>query len=175
MNVRKATVADAADLARLQTESWRAAYSRLIPADALEMLHQAPRAERWAQLLADPASPATVLISTAADGSAGGFTVFGDTRDGDATGVVLEIVLLGAGSSTSRQGHGRALVQAVVEHAMARHATEITLWVVQANKTACAFLESQGFRTDASQRLDMRLTSLPLTEVRYRQALNPAG
>ncbi len=175
MIVRNATPADAATLARLQTESWRAAYAQLIPADALDMLEQAPRAERWAQMLADPNSPAITLISENPDGTPGGFCVFGTTRDRDATGAVYEVVLLGTGAASMRKGHGRALAQAVVERATAAGVTEITLWVVQANRNACSFLESQGFRADGSQRLDMRLTSLPLTEVRYRRGVAAAS
>ena len=58
VSVRPATAGDADAIARVQVETWRAAYRAIVPAAFLAGLDHAERAERWRRGFADPARTA---------------------------------------------------------------------------------------------------------------------
>lgn len=171
MTVRPATPADATALAHLQADAWRAGFDGLMPAAALAQLDQldpAPRVARWEQLLGDAETPAQVLVSEDAQGVPSGFCVFGPTRDRDAGSDIYEIVQIGVAAQQARQGHGRALLDAVKAKARAAGVSELNVWVVKSNPVANQFFAALAFKPDGTQRLDLRVTNMPLTEGRQR-------
>jgi len=62
-------------------------------------------------------------------------------------------------------GFGRALMDHVLDEFARRGFAEVTLWVLQENKSARAFYEKYGFRQDGGTRVYPK-TQVP--EVRYR-------
>lgn len=47
MRIRPATIDDAANMAKVRVDTWRSAYSGIIPAAHLESLSYEQTAERW--------------------------------------------------------------------------------------------------------------------------------
>ena len=171
--VRAARPDDAEAIADIQVHAWRAAFAGLIPEAALAALDSAPRAARWRQMLGEP-GPAISLLALDETGQPVGFCVYGVTRDRDGPDSIGEVVVLDVLPAAWRRGVGRALCAVVEEDAVARGWSELTLWAVQANRGLAAFCEKLGFKADGGQRLDMRMTQFPLSEIRYRRAVTAA-
>jgi ribosomal protein S18 acetylase RimI-like enzyme len=139
--IRRATVDDAAAIARVHIESWRAAYRGIVPQAHLDGMSLADRTERWeVQLAGDPA----VATFVADEGAAGvvGFANGGPCRsDGlDSDGELYAIYLLPA---RWRSGLGRLLMRAVVDELRARGMASLSVWVLRDN-IACRFYEALG-------------------------------
>ena len=81
-HVRDATVADAVGIARVRIETWRAAYSGLVPKEVLDRLdverETAHRVERWDEHHADAGSHDLVAV---ADGEVVGWASAGRARE----------------------------------------------------------------------------------------------
>jgi ribosomal protein S18 acetylase RimI-like enzyme len=137
--IRRARAADAAAIARVHVDSWRAAYRGIVPDSYLDGLSYGERERRWSGQLAAGASSTHV-----AETEAGivGFATGGDTAsDGlDSDGELYAIYLLPA---AWRHGLGRALFAAVVADLDARECVSLGVWVLRDN-VACRFYESLG-------------------------------
>lgn len=173
MKLRLAEPSDAQAIADIQTASWQVAYAGLVPAEALAALAQPQpqRAARWAQWLSEPTPLAGTLVAEDDAGSVTGFCVVGPARDQDSRSTAAELVALGVSDHHQRQGIGRALVEQASQQARERGLSELSVWVTQSAAKTIVFLEALGFRTDGTQRLNLHLTQLPLTENRYRLAI----
>ncbi|GMA34908.1 GNAT family N-acetyltransferase [Demequina litorisediminis] len=79
--IRRATVADAPEIARMHVQSWRETYADAVPAAVLAGLDLEARVERWEGILAREGS--TTHVATAADAVVG-FANAGPGRDADA-------------------------------------------------------------------------------------------
>ena len=83
MDIRLATVADAAHIAEVHVRSWQGAYRGLMPQEHLDALNPVARAERWTRSLgAVDGIHAGVLVAEGHEGVQG-FASFGPTRDPD--------------------------------------------------------------------------------------------
>jgi ribosomal protein S18 acetylase RimI-like enzyme len=179
--IRRATPDDAGAIARVEVDSWRAAYLGLVPAAVLNDLSVAVHAARWRRVLSGgPASWASVLI---ADGAMLGFVSAGPTRDADddarAVGEVYTIYLL---PSAWGRGLGAALLDSAQAYLARRRYRAVTLWVLEGNTRARRFYELSGFNQDRGSawavpstrgvaRRPVRVGPTSLPEIRYRRVL----
>ena len=170
VSVRRATVDDAPDIARVHARSWQAAYRGILPDDLLERLSHEDRLPRWRQFL-EGADTASALVLVAVDaGRVDGFASLGPSRDDDLTGAgVMEVYGLYVDPDAWRRGLGGALMDAAADQA-AGSATTLVLWVMTSNLAGRRFYERRGMSPDGSAGFhDVMGTSIPV--VRYRMPL----
>jgi GNAT superfamily N-acetyltransferase len=176
LTIRQATRTDAAAIARIRVETWRAAYAGLI-ADAV--LHQLDpvaeagrRARRWDEMHADPRSRDLLAER---DGAAVGWAAFGPSIDRDLPhdGQLYALYALPAEWSS---GVGHALMTVVEDHLRAAGFRRAHLWVLEGNDRASAFYERHGWREDGGVLVDERVigghTAYALHERRRVRALS---
>ena len=167
--VRRATVADAAAVARTHVASWQVGYAGLLPDELLSGLSVEARTSTWTNQL-DGTSPAAATLVAALHGAVVGFASVGPSRDPDATAATGELWALYSHPESWGLGVGSALLAAASDElrrlGLARHAT---LWVLTGNDRARRFYERHGWRPDGEHRVEWR-GEVPLDEVRYAKA-----
>jgi ribosomal protein S18 acetylase RimI-like enzyme len=173
--IRAATPADAADLAVAHACSWRSAYRGVLSDEFLDALGPDRWRAAWAESLTATDWPRRGTLLACADDEVVGFVSVGPTRDDDAgtvptgevTGIYVVPAWWGAGVGTALM----AAAQAMLTDAGCR---EATLWVLRDNVRARRFYERTGWLPDGFHK-DAVVGGLPVTEVRYRMSLAPAG
>jgi ribosomal protein S18 acetylase RimI-like enzyme len=143
--VRPATVEDADAIARVQVETWRAAYAHAIPAETLAAADPEERAQRWRGWLADRRS-ATFVGEL--DSEVRGFVGVGESREEPGVGELYAIYVLPEAWGT---GLGTALIERGEEELRARGFDVATLDVLADNPRARRFYERQGWVAGETQ------------------------
>ena len=167
MILRRATDADAAAVGRIHVESWNVAYRGIMPDDVIAKTDLAYRTQFWAQRLADPDWPVFVIEE---GGECVAFCQMIASRDpDDDPNQIGHVTSLHVLPHLRSKGHGRLLVNRVLDEFRERGFVAVTLWVLEENRAARRFYERYGFRQDAATRCYPR-TNVP--EVRYRIQLS---
>jgi ribosomal protein S18 acetylase RimI-like enzyme len=170
--IRRAREDDAAAIATIQIDGWRAAYADILPADFLAALDAAARAEQWRTRLGAamrPGSPTFVALDET--DAVRGFAHTGPIRDDDLDpGGRAEIYTIYVDPSAWRRGFGTALLRAVDEHWAPTDVRELTLWVFEENAAGRAFYERLGWRADGARQID-DFGGVHPAEIRYRRSL----
>lgn len=167
MIIRAATPRDAANIARLHIESWRAAYRAELPAAFLDNQDLAQRTAIWEQRL----TSSEMHVSLAENGDELlGFCAYGWSRDTDAKGT-WEIKNLHVAPELRRGGIGSALFEVAVQAVTDTDASELTVWVVESNRPARQFYESKGMRPDGARQQHVVAENIFLDEIRYRMRI----
>ena len=180
--VRPATPSDAAEIARLQLATWRAAYRDLLPAAVLDTLgddQAAAEAEAtWRHTIEK--GPARVFVAIEGQWHVG-FVAAGPApqdesaaADGtpvpDADRVALVSTLL-VEPRWGRRGHGGRLLAAAGEAALADGLARGISWVAEEDKASRGFWERTGWRSDGTVRT-LDAGGRPLREVRMTGTLS---
>ncbi|MFC5501603.1 GNAT family N-acetyltransferase [Lysinimonas soli] len=141
VEVRPATVADAAGIARVHVQSWRETYTHLVEPGELDALDIEARERRWAGLIAGDEVQVWVA---ALDSAVVGWASTGRGRGGDAPRPLeLEgIYLLAAQHGSSA---GQELLDAAIGDVPA------FLWVADHNPRATAFYRRNRFEFDGAR------------------------
>ena len=183
--VRGARPPDAADIARIQVDCWRASYAGLVPAAVLAELTSPEAERRWrehwtASLTGPPTSRHRVLVAvTAGDGGDGGirlvagFASFGPGTDPDCwPGTDAELYELCVARDQAGRGHGSRLLNAAAATLADDGFSTVRAWVLEQDAAARRFLESAGWAADGGAKaLDMGTT---VPAIRLHTALDPA-
>jgi ribosomal protein S18 acetylase RimI-like enzyme len=159
--VRQAGSEDATAIARVHVDTWRTAYRGLLPDDFLAALDEAGYAERWKRTLTDGSG----RVYVAEDGRhTVGFASGGPERAGEDgfTGELYAIYVL---QEAQGRGHGRRLVQAVVQGLREMGLPNMIVWVLRDNHNARHFYERLGGVYVRSQ--PITIGSALLQEVSY--------
>jgi GNAT superfamily N-acetyltransferase len=151
--IRRATTSDAAAIARVQAETWRAAYAGILPDSVLDAMSVSAGASRWEGHIANDG----VAVWVAGDVDA--FASAGPSRDEDRHGTT-ELYALYVHPRAQRRGLGAALLGAAIEHGAT------TLWVLADNAAGRAFYEACGWSADGTYRT-IDLFGAQAGEVRY--------
>jgi GNAT superfamily N-acetyltransferase len=168
MQIRVATGADAAEIARVHVASWQVAYRGLMPDSILDNFDVKQRTVRWQEILAE--SRGTTFVAEA-DSHIIGFSNLVPSRDPEVNSkAVGELAAIYVHPDHWRTGVGRALLQHTISEATRRSLSAITLWVLQTNSSAISFYRALGFLADGALKTDM-LKGFPLHEARFRLAL----
>ena len=170
MEIRPARVSDAPALAKVHVDSWRTAYSELVPESQIQSFTYERRQERFRQSLAAGAEE-TYLVQVA--GEVVGFLTVGASRDpdldSDSTGEIWGIYVA---PDYWRSGIGTSLANEAERIFASREYDDAVLWVLEGNEGARQFYEALGFSPDGqSKSIDW---GRPLKALRYRKALQPA-
>jgi GNAT superfamily N-acetyltransferase len=170
MIIRWATADDSHSIAEIHIDSWRAAYSQIIPASVLDGLSVEKLANRRREAITQGKEETAVAEL---GGNILGFATFGECRDDDkpkaTTGEVWGIYLR---PSHWRNGIGTELLRWVETNLLARNKNEIVLWVLEANAPSRRFYEARGYKEDGATK-DLTIGN-PLTAIRYAKSLVPA-
>ena len=184
ITIRPAVTADAAAIATVRADSWRAAYDSLIPAATLAEATGPASVRAYTEFLTRRSCAGILVAEPQQPGPSGhtviGFASFGPERDaagqlgpppeaspsGSAAGELYAIYVQPA--YWGGQAGWRLLTEAVSQAAAQRY-TSLSLWVLADNRRARRFYERGGFAvTGESQVLD---DLGGLTEIRYWRPL----
>ncbi|XVV06092.1 N-acetyltransferase family protein [Actinosynnema sp. CA-248983] len=170
--IRPATTADAAEIARIHVEAWRAAYAGHMPEEFLAGLSVADRRPRWERQLATDASGVFVVEH---EGAVAGFAVVGPSGDDDADPGTGELHAINLDPAHWHHGLGRPLLDHVVATLQERGYHDATLWVLASNDRARRFYARAGWSPDGTTRVEtIPGGTAELHEVRYRRPLATA-
>jgi ribosomal protein S18 acetylase RimI-like enzyme len=138
--VRPAEVSDAAAIARVHVATWRSTYRGLLPEEFLTSLDVRGYTDRWRRIVAD--STSRVYVAENAQGVIG-FASGGRERAGEGaySGELYAIYIL---EEAQGRGHGRRLVQAVVNGLRDLELPDMIVWVLRENAPARRFYERLG-------------------------------
>jgi ribosomal protein S18 acetylase RimI-like enzyme len=167
VELRRATVEDAAEIARVQVESWRAGYAHVFPADYLAGLSIDERAELWTRTLSE--GMYDVFVAEL-DGRIAGFASAGPTEDEDEHAPRGELYAIYVDVAAWGRGIGRALLTRSEE--ALRHAgfDNAALWVLEDNPRARRLYETAGWTADGASKPFSR-GGVDTVVVRYRKSV----
>jgi GNAT superfamily N-acetyltransferase len=171
VQVRPATTDDAAELGRIQLETWRTAYDSIFPRRALDAVSADLATARWAAAVTDPPTPRhRVLVAMEQDWRVG-FVAFGPSEDEDADPTTTaSIVTLLVEPRWGRRGHGSRLLAAAVEHLRADGFALGTTWLLAADVASHRFYTSAGWERDGVARA-LDVFGKPVDEVRLHASV----
>jgi len=160
LEIRRATIDDAAACAEIHSSGWEAAYSDFVPAGAMAER----RARRPAQWQANLSRDHEVYVPVL-DGKVVGFLSLCPPRDEDLPDHYCEVGAIYLHPSVYRQGIGRRLMAFAEERAREKGKTAMMLWVFEENGASRRFYEACGYRPDG--RTDISEYGRPLVTMRY--------
>lgn len=164
--VRPAEERDADAIGRIQVESWRAAYSDLLPEETIASFDVEARQQMWRAGLARTPHPGSATFVAVVDDRVVGFVTVGASQSGEGAG---ELYAIYVDPTSWGHGAGRALIveaeRALREHGFA-HAV---LWVLDGNERAERFYRAAGWVRDG--RKEDVFQGADVVELRYRKTL----
>jgi ribosomal protein S18 acetylase RimI-like enzyme len=163
VEVRRASVADAAAIASVHVRTWQAAYAHIFGSERLAQLDVRRRVEGWTRELT-AGEPVFVADE---DGRVVAFVAVGACADFEGVGELYAIYALPEAWGI---GAGRGLMRAAVEQFGADGYQEAVLWVLEDNPRARRFYEREGWEVDGGRKEDDFL-GVRVAEVRYRLRL----
>jgi len=165
--VRRADPADAHAIAETGVVGWQSAYRGLLPDDYLDGMSVDKRAIAWQSMLeADPEGRTPAWVAETAAGVLG-FVSGGPPRDADVSPPTAEIYAIYLRPEAWRRGIGTALMETATAHLRSAGATELVLWVFEANARARAFYQALGWLPDGARQA-LLVGGQRAMEVRYR-------
>lgn len=157
--IREVIPEDAADIAKIQVETWRSAYSGIVPAAYLAAMCCEKQTGIWRELIADSLN--RIVVSTCGN-RLEGWASGGACRDEDLRDAA-EIYAIYVSPGQWGQGIGGMLMRAL--ELRLPPATQTTLWVLRGNARAMCFYRSVGYQADGTEK-DCTIGGERLTEIR---------
>ena len=163
MQIRTATIADVAAIARVHVESWRTTYKGILPDDYLADLAYEQRERLWRRILSKPGGQRLVYVAEETPGNIVGFASGGRERSRDPvySGELYAIYLL---ENWQRQGLGRQLTVTLVGQLIQAGLTSLLVWVLAENRSR-RFYEALGSQQVRQQ--PVTIGGAELIEVAY--------
>jgi GNAT superfamily N-acetyltransferase len=162
--IRRATVADAPALARLQVRTWFHAYTDYVDPDDLAAFPVDRQEPRWRETLA---GPVTTWVWDQ-DGVVAGFASIGPARDEDADLDTGELYAIYVDPPAQGAGVGGRLLERAVAGMREAGYADAVLWTFARNGHARAFYAGAGWQLDRGPEKRERDW---VASVRYRRAL----
>ena len=169
--VREAHPTDAAGIARVHVDTWRATYRGIVPDDHLDSLTYEARERFWARTLerlaahraAGEAHPGGLFVAEAPGRGVVGFAACGREATGDPQypGELYAIYVLDAWQG---QGLGRRLARAVADRLAAAGLHAMLVWVLADNPMR-RFYEALGGRLLREKQVE--IGGVALDEIAY--------
>jgi ribosomal protein S18 acetylase RimI-like enzyme len=164
ISLRPARPGDAAAIAKVHVETWRAAYAGLVPDEFLVSMTESKQALKWNNMIRRAAAPEAVLTAESTDVPGGrivGFGSWGGARGQPGTG---EIFTLYVAPDWQGQGIGRLLLEALFARLHGSGLNRVVIWVLSGNP-ARFFYEALGGRRIAERK--ERFAGVDLAEAGY--------
>ncbi|MDI2028401.1 GNAT family N-acetyltransferase [Saccharopolyspora sp. TS4A08] len=177
-DVRDAVASDAAEIARIQVETWQTAYAEILPPAVLAGLDSAAAEQEWREAVTS--GSATVLLAIEGRWTVG-FCAAGPApepevaaADGslpaDASTTVLVSALL-VEPRWGRRGHAGRLLGTVGRRYAAAGATRGIAWVPESDSASLSFYRAAGWSPDGTVRT-LDAGGRPLREMRLTGPLD---
>jgi ribosomal protein S18 acetylase RimI-like enzyme len=173
ITIRSATTEDAPAVARVHVDSWRFAYRELLPAALLDALSVEARGRFWEQVITMADPRASVLVA-ARNGAIAGFCACGPSREPNAPATEGEIGAIYVDPATTRQGVGRRLMDASLDHLSRNGFTGAGLWVLEGNRIGQGFYEGYGW-TPTGRTKSESIHGTEVTEIHYHLDIDTRG
>jgi len=164
--VRTAGPDDAGRIAEINVDSWRAAYTGIVPRSILDEMEVEPRRLTWLGLIADLGQRS--LFVAELDGHVEGYVLAGPARDHDLPDLAGEIYAIYVDPPAQRHGVGRALLDAGTAELREAGFEPLVLWVLSANEPGRGFYEACGWQADGTVRA-IDFDDTLVDEMRYRR------
>lgn len=152
VSVRPARPDDAAEVARIQVETWQYAYASVLPAVVLEQVTVETALAAWTDAIARPPSPAHRVLVAQEQTALVGFVALSpavdlqpDDPEPDTTIAVGPLVVE---PRWGRRGHGSRLMAAAVDLSREDGMTRAITWIPEADTVSREFLVGAGWATD---------------------------
>jgi GNAT superfamily N-acetyltransferase len=131
MKIRRATIADAHQIAKVHVDCWRTTYKGILSEDFLQSLSYEARAKRWEEIISN-STGGSVFVVESEHGDIVGFANGGKERSGKDPydGELYAIYLL---ENYQRQGIGNQLVRHVVQELHRFNIFSLFVWVLEDN------------------------------------------
>jgi GNAT superfamily N-acetyltransferase len=184
--VRPAVPEDASEIARIQLATWRHAYRRILPRQALDGLDEGWMADRWLTSIKAPPTPRhrvlvaveqaqqAYLVGFAASGAADETALAADEEaDAILRPDVAAVTDLLVEPRWGRRGHGSRLLAASAEHWRTDGFATALAWTFDADAAMRAFLVSAGWEPDGAVRA-LDVEGLLVPQVRLHTSLDPS-
>ena len=147
--VRRAVEADVDALVRIQSDTWRAAYAGLIPAEALARLTTPAARDAWRNAVRAGGGH-HVLVAAEGNWTVGFCAaVYYGGEDGAA---IAEVSTLLVEPRWGRRGHGGRLLAAAAEVLARQGAHTGWTWIAEADAVSRAFYAHAGWEADGAVR-----------------------
>lgn len=140
--IRRACVQDAAAIAAVRIDSWRATYRGVIPDAYLEGMRVDDSTALWTRVLSAASDKTSVFVAEM-DGAVVGFAA-GKALDEPRFGLDAELAAIYLQPDAQRAGIGRRLVSMVADAHQSQGANGFIVWVIATNKAARQFYEQLG-------------------------------
>lgn len=140
--LRSALPSDAAAIAQLRIDAWRATYRGMMPDAYLDAMSLPDSAAFWERILRSGSPLASVFVAADAQRIVG--FAAANRRDPPKLGFDAELSAIYLAFERKRQGIGRRLVAAVAAAQRERGATGLVTWVIAKNQQARTFYECLG-------------------------------
>jgi len=147
--VRAAQRSDAASIARVHVETWRAAYPGIVPEDYLVRMTESHQTALWEASINGAHGADAVLV--AEDTGGAGVVGFGNCGRARQDSAIGEVFTLYVANDWQGRGIGRALLGGLFGALRERGLTQVMIWVLSANP-ARFFYEAMGGKRRAERR-----------------------
>lgn len=160
--IRAATWEDAAAIAAVQIDSWRAAYAGILPESWLAGMSLEEYTGFWQRLMNGNENS---VLAAVEDDKVVGWISGGDSRD-SGSGEVSEVYAIYIAPAFQGKGLGRCLMRGMEKRFPVFR--DITLWVFARNLAAQSFYRREGYEFDGT-RQKFQLGGADLEELRFRK------
>jgi ribosomal protein S18 acetylase RimI-like enzyme len=153
MRVRRATPADAGQIAQVHVLAWQETYRGILPAEFLSSLSVERREAMWVAQLGDPALAGGIFVAERGGGEVVGFSSAGPART-QGLGFEGELYAIYLLAAYQGRGLGRALFEAGASSIHEVGLRSMMLWVLKENPTR-GFYEHLGGKVFGEQPLEI--------------------
>ena len=140
--IRKASMDDVNDIARIHVNSWQEAYKGLMPQRFIESYTFDKRHKLWTNII--ERELAAVFVAVSHDECLG-FLCVGQLKSMEDT-QTYELSSIYINSSYIGVGIGQSLYKECEKYLLVRGAEQVTVWALDSNKRALNFYAKLGFR-----------------------------
>jgi len=165
MQIRRAVIQDAEAIAAIHVRAWQEAYRGIIPDEYLRSLRSERREVMWREAL--QSADSDTWVAEDAERVLGWINT-GPSRDAGADCRAGELRALYVDPGAWRRGIGRALWREAEAALRAAKFEHVTLWVLEANRSARRFYEAIGFGADLGYERTIERGGASLREIRLR-------
>lgn len=142
VNIRRAGRGDEKHLAHIQTESWKAAFDKIIPSELLSKCTETERVTAMYRRLMNENKGNGYILEI--DGKPHCIAWWDETREKDMAGFA-ELICIHSLRDNWHKGYGQMMMDKVLDDAKNAGYTGIMLWAFEKNVRAIRFYKASGF------------------------------
>ena len=142
VSIRRAKIGDEKILAYIQTESWKAAFGEIIPAELLPKCTDVERAAKMYKKLLEECKGNGYILEL--DGKPHCIAWWDATREKDMAGFA-KLICIHSLKDNWHKGYGKMMMERLLYDVKSSGYSKIMLWVFDNNTRAIKFYKANGF------------------------------